>query len=211
MPEPPAPIPAGDPLREFVPMPLDFTPTGVIFDCDGTLADTMPLHYVAWRETLDPLNCPFPEELFYAWGGVSALEIMKRLIQQHGLSLDPAAVAHEKEENYRRLIPTVKPIERVVAEARRLHALCPLSVASGGMDGVVDETLRTLGIRDLFVTVVTPEQVRYGKPAPDMLLLAAERMKVAPEGCIVFEDAPAGFEAAWNAGMRAVNILLKLE
>jgi beta-phosphoglucomutase-like phosphatase (HAD superfamily) len=207
MPETPEPIPAGSSRREFLDMPVAVVPAGAIFDCDGTLADTMPLHYIAWREILDPLDCPFPEELFYAWGGVSALEIMERLNRQHGLSLPAAETAHAKEENYRRLIPQVKPIEKVVAEARRLYGQCPLSVASGGMDGVVEQTLNTLGIRDLFVTIITPEQVQYGKPAPDMCLLAAERMGVAPEGCVVYEDAPAGFEAAWAAGMRAVNIL----
>ena len=201
---------ADDPRREFVEMPLPFVPAGAIFDCDGTLADTMPLHYIAWRETLEPLGCPFPEDLFYAWGGVSALEIMHRLNRQHGLALPPEATAHAKEDNYRRLIPGVKPIEKVVAEARRLFELCPLAVGSGGMDGVVDETLRTLGIRDLFTTVITPEAVAHGKPAPDMFLLAAARMGVPSEGCVVFEDAPAGFEAAWSAGMRAVNVLRHL-
>jgi HAD superfamily hydrolase (TIGR01509 family) len=191
-------------------MPLDFVPAGAIFDCDGTLADTMPLHYVAWRETLDPLGCPFPEEQFYAWGGVTAFEIVERLNDEHGLSIPVEATALAKEETYRHLVPRVQPIPAVVAEARRLATLCPVAVASGGIREVVGETLTTLGLRDLFPVLATADDVLRGKPEPDVFLVAAERLGVSPEGCVVYEDSPAGIEAARRAGMKAINILLYL-
>jgi HAD superfamily hydrolase (TIGR01509 family) len=207
--EPDAAATADDHL---VPMPLAFTPGGAIFDCDGTLADTMPLHYLAWRETLDSVGAPlpvFPESQFYAWGGVTAKEIVERLNAEHGLSLPPEETATKKEETYRRLIPRVQPIADVVAEARRLHAAgVPLAVASGGRRDLVEETLNVIGVRDLFGPVVGSEDVTHGKPAPDPFLLAAGRMGVAPETCVVYEDAAAGLIAARRAGMRAVNILL---
>jgi beta-phosphoglucomutase family hydrolase len=196
-------------LSHLIAMPIDFIPAGAIFDCDGTLADTMPLHYRAWRETLDGYSLPhvFPESQFYAWGGVTAVEIMRRLNAQHGLTLSPEEVALQKEETYSHLIPQMKPIEKVLAEVRRLRGKCPLAVASGGMHVVVEETLHTLGIRDLFDAVATADDVSRGKPEPDVFLLAAERMGVPASECVVYEDAPAGLEAARRAGMKAVNIL----
>ncbi|MDX1931970.1 MAG: HAD family phosphatase [Capsulimonadales bacterium] len=194
----------------LVAMPLDFVPVAAIFDCDGTLADTMPLHYRAWRETLDPLGCPFPEEQFYAWGGVTAREIILRLNEQHEMRMDADRVSHEKEMNYRRLIPGVRGIEPVIAEARRLHGQCPLAVASGGMRPLVEETIRVLGLTELFPVVVGSGDVERGKPEPDVFLKAAERLGVEAAGCVVYEDAPAGLEAARRAGMRAVNVLLYL-
>ena len=194
------------PTEHLITVPFDFVPGGAIFDCDGTLADTMPLHYRAWRETLAPTGCPFPEDLFYAWGGITAHEGVVRLNEKYGCTLDPEALAQAKEEAYRRLIPQVGPIAAIVAEAQRLHGRCPLAVASGGMRFVVEETLAILGLRPYFDTVVTAEDYRHGKPAPDIFLLAAERLGAAPETCVVYEDSPAGLLAAHRAGMRAVDV-----
>ncbi len=193
--------------EHLVTLPYDFVPGGAIFDCDGTLADTMPLHFRAWSETLAPTGCPFPEELFYAWGGVTAREIAVRLNEKYGCALDPDAIAHAKEETYRLLIPQVGPIAAIVAEVHRLHERrCPLAVASGGMGLVVEETLRILNLRAFFETVVAAEDYEQGKPAPDIFLLAARRLGVPAESCIVYEDSPAGLLAAHRAGMRAVDV-----
>lgn len=196
----------------FLRLPYDFVPAAAIFDCDGTLADTMPLHYRAWCDTLTPLGCPFPEEQFYAWGGSPAEEIIERLNAEHGLSIDAAATAHAKEHLYRTLIPQIAPVAAIVAEAERLHAAgCPLGVASGGMHLMVEETLETLGIRPLFRTVVAADDVERGKPDPEPFLAVAEHLGVAPEACVVYEDSPAGFEAARRAGMRVVDVRPHLE
>jgi beta-phosphoglucomutase family hydrolase len=206
------PVPAvtdNEPALVLLDMPLPSIPKAAIFDCDGTLADTMPLHYDAWRETLDGLGLPdvFPTEQFYAWGGVPAREIVQRLNAIHGTQLTPETVAHTKEMLFRKLIPTVKPIEKVVTEARRFYGKCPIAVASGGMRVLVLETLETIGVSDLFEIVVGSEDVREGKPAPEVFLTAAARLGVEPSGCVVYEDAPAGLEAARRAGMQAVNVL----
>lgn len=189
-------------------MPLDFTPGAILFDCDGTLADTMPLHYRAWRATLDGAGRPdlFPETQFYAWGGVCAHDILVRLNHNHGAGLDVEGLTHVKEMTYRTLIPELRPIEPVLDEVRRFHGVIPLAVVSGGMGLVVRESLRILGVEELFETVVGSEDAPRGKPEPDPFLIAAERLGVAPERCVVFEDAPAGIEAARRAGMKAVDI-----
>ncbi len=189
-------------------MPLDFVPGALIFDCDGTLADTMPLHYLAWREALDTLGLTtiFPESQFYSLGGVPASEVLEILKADHALSFDIPALTHAKEEAFGRLVPRATPIQPVIEEARRFFTKIPMAVASGGQRELVEGTLTRLGIREWFGVVVGSQDTKLGKPAPDLFLLAAERLQVAPEHCVVFEDAPAGIEAARRAGMRAVDI-----
>lgn len=189
-------------------MPLTFTPGGLLFDCDGTLADTMPLHYRAWRATLDRAGHPtlFPEAQFYAWAGTPAYEIFERLSREHGVSLPLAELTHEKEMAYQKLIPELTPIEPVLTEVRRFHGVCPMAVVSGGMRELVEETLDVLGIRSCFSVVVGSGEVERGKPEPDGMLLAAHTLGVEPSVCVVYEDAAAGLEAARRAGMRAVDI-----
>ena len=189
-------------------MPLPFTPGGLIFDCDGTLADTMPLHYRAWRATLDRAGHPtlFTEKQFYAWAGAPAYEILERLAQQHQVSLALAELTHEKEMTYQKLIPQLTPIEPVLAELARFSGVVPMAVVSGGMRSLVEETLDILGVRERFQIVIGSGDVTKGKPDPEGMLLAARTLGVAPEDCVVYEDGPAGIEAARRAGMRAVDI-----
>ena len=202
-------------MTDFIPtdflitMPLARLPSAAIFDCDGTLVDTMPLHYVAWRKTLDDLGLArvFPEAQFYEWGGTPAKEIIERLNAQHGLTLDAHPLANRKEEQYHLLISDVQIVAHVVEEARRLNkAGVPLAVASGGRRDVVEASLVNVGIRDLFGPIVGSEDVPNGKPAPDVFLRAAELLGVAAADCVVFEDAPAGILAAYRAGMRVVDV-----
>ena len=191
-----------------MPLPLPFTPGGLLFDCDGTLADTMPLHYRAWRATLDQAGHPilFPEAQFYSWAGVPAYEILERLARDHGVSLPLAELTHAKEMAYQKLIPELTPIAPVLAEVRRFHGVCPMGVVSGGMRELVEETLEVLGVRACFGVVVGSAEVKRGKPEPEGMLLAARILGVEPSACVVYEDAAAGIEAARRAGMRAVDI-----
>jgi HAD superfamily hydrolase (TIGR01509 family) len=195
-------------LDPLISMPLPFTPGGLIFDCDGTLADTMPLHYQAWRATLDRAGYPtvFTNEQFYAWAGAPAYEILERLAEQHQVTLELTALTHEKERAYQKLIPQLTPIEPVLAEVRRFSGAVPMAVVSGGMRELVEETLDILGIRDRFEIIIGSGEVTKGKPDPEGMLLAARTLGVAPQSCVVYEDGAAGIEAARRAGMRVVDI-----
>lgn len=181
---------------------------GYIFDCDGTLVDTMPLHYRAWDQALRQVGLKekLSEDLFYSLGGVPTLRVAALLGQHYGLRLDPERVFHEKEALFLEMQGEMEVIEPVVEFARQWHGRAPLSVASGGPKPIVKKTLQLMGLADLFPIVVTPEDVAHGKPAPDMFLLAAKKMGVAPEQCLVFEDAKPGIEAAEAAGMRWVHV-----
>ena len=181
---------------------------GYIFDCDGTLVDTMPLHYRAWDRAMQRagLKETLSEELFYSLGGMPTKKVAATFSKHYGITLDVDRVFHEKEELFLEMQSEMKVIKPVVDFARSLHGQAPMGVASGGPKPVVLKTLELMHIADLFPVVVTPEDVTHGKPSPEMFLLAAKKMGVAPERCLVFEDAGPGFEAAIAAGMQYVRV-----
>ena len=179
---------------------------GYIFDCDGTLADTMPLHFRAWTRTMENLEGQFPEDLFYAWGGKPTDVIVRQLNARFGLSLDIEKTARQKEDYFLALVSEVEAIEPVLDFAKSLRGIAPMAVASGGHHELVDSTLAALGITELFDAVVCAEDYAQGKPAPDPFLEAARRLQVPAHDCVVFEDSPTGIEAAEAAGMAHVFV-----
>lgn len=181
---------------------------GYIFDLDGTLVDTMPLHYRAWNETMQKagLGGELDEELFYSLGGVPTRRVAELIAQHYGLKIDPQAIFHDKEALFISLQKDAKLIEPVVEFARRAALTKPVSIASGGPRDVVRRMLEVSGLTPLFKVVITPEDVEHGKPAPDMFLLAAKKMGVPPQNCLVFEDAEPGMRAAEAAGMKWVRV-----
>jgi beta-phosphoglucomutase-like phosphatase (HAD superfamily) len=179
---------------------------GIIFDCDGTLADTMPLHWRAWQVITARHGLHLPEHRFYALGGVPSRDILKMLCQEQGVCIDHMAVAREKEAEYLPLISQVEPINLVVKVARENFGRIPMAVASGGTHSIIEQVLRHLGIRDLFKAVVTSEDVQNQKPAPDIFLEAARRIGVAPQFCRAYEDTDLGMQAIRAAAMEAIDV-----
>jgi HAD superfamily hydrolase (TIGR01509 family) len=177
-----------------------------IFDCDGTLADTMPLHYKAWCGVLREHDADFPEALFYELGGMPTDKIVELLNNRHGYSMPPAETAKKKEELFLSMLAEIEPIEPVVAIVRKVGGRLPMAVASGGHREVVRRTLGALGLLEKFSAVVCAEDYARGKPFPDPFLVAAERLGVEPRKCLVFEDTALGEEAARAAGMTSVLV-----
>ena len=186
-------------------------PKGLIFDCDGTLADTMPLHWRAWQVITARHKLEFPEHRFYALGGVPSRDILKLLSQEQGITLDHLAVAREKEAEYLPLIAQVEPINTVVRIVRESHGMIPMAVASGGTRKVIEQVLEHLAIRGLFAAIVTSEDVANQKPAPDIFLEAARQLGVEPGFCRAYEDTDLGIQAIRSAGMEAVDVRQLLE
>src|SRR5690349_6058717 len=178
----------------------------IIFDCDGTLADTMPMHWRAWQVISARHRINLPVDRFYALGGVPSREIAKMLSLEQGLNLDHMAVAREKEAEYLPLIAQVEPINTVVGIARENFGKLPLAVASGGTNRSIGQVLNHLGIGHLFQAIVTSEDVVRQKPAPDIFLEAARRLGVAPQHCRAYEDTELGMQAIRAAGMEAVDV-----
>jgi beta-phosphoglucomutase family hydrolase len=179
----------------------------LIFDCDGTLADTMPSHFVAWSQMVAEHGIAFTEQRFYELGGVPSDRIIAILSDESGVPVTdiPSMVAH-KEHLYVRSIGAVRRIEEVCEVAERYHGVLPMAVASGGERAIVAQTLAAIGIDHLFAAVVGAEDTELHKPDPDPFLEAARRLGVAPEHCVVFEDTDLGLLAAQRAGMQGVDI-----
>ncbi|HEY4952952.1 MAG TPA: HAD-IA family hydrolase [Verrucomicrobiae bacterium] len=179
---------------------------GLVFDCDGTLADTMPLHWQAWQMITQRHDLHFPQDRFYAYGGVPSRDILKLLAEEQGRSLDHIAVAHEKEETYLQTLMQVEPIHAVVNIAKENFGKIPMAVASGGTQKIIVQVLEHLKIRHLFNAVVTSEMVVNQKPAPDIFLEAARLIGVEPKFCRAYEDTDLGMQAIRSAGMDAVDV-----
>jgi len=182
---------------------------GLVFDCDGTLADTMPMHWRAWQMVTQRHDLHFPEDRFYSLGGVPSRDILKMLAEEQGRSLNHIEVAHEKETAYLPLMAEVEPIHAVVEIARANFGKVPMAVASGGTQPIIIQVLEKLQIRHLFGAVVTSEMVTRQKPAPDIFLEAAHRIGVDPKSCRAYEDTDLGLSAIRAAGMEAVDVRMR--
>jgi beta-phosphoglucomutase family hydrolase len=179
---------------------------GLVFDCDGTLADTMPLHWRAWQVIAAKYKLHFPQDRFYSLGGVPSRDILKMLAEEQGVPLDYLKAAHEKENAYLPLMAQVEPIHAVVDIAKANYGKIPMAVASGGTQKIIVQVLEHLKIRHLFNAVVTSEMVVNQKPAPDIFLEAARLIGVEPKFCRAYEDTDLGMQAIRSAGMDAVDV-----
>jgi HAD superfamily hydrolase (TIGR01509 family) len=178
-----------------------------LFDCDGTIADSMPLHYIAWSRALREYGCTsFTEKLFYAWGGMPVGDVVAELNRRDGLSIPIEEFAHRKESLYYELIHQLQPVPEVLEQIHLQHGKIPFAVVSGSTRESVVKSLEALGILHLFDTLVCAGDYTRGKPDPEPFLLAAQRLGVDPKRCLVFEDAEVGIRAATAAGMASVRI-----
>jgi HAD superfamily hydrolase (TIGR01509 family) len=177
-----------------------------LFDCDGTIADSMPLHYKAWKKALAEYGGSYDEDLFYAWGGKPVRKIIADLNEMQGLNMPVDALAARKESFYHAQLPELKGIPEVLEHIEAMHGRIPFAVVSGSRRASVVGSLTALNLMDKFDVLVCAEDYAHGKPAPDGFLLAASKLGVAPEHCLVFEDTELGIQAATAAGMPSVLV-----
>ena len=178
----------------------------VLFDCDGTVADTMPAHYRAWLEVTAGHGMAFDETRFYALGGRPTRDILATLAAEAGVAIDLDAEAERKEQAFLAQLTEVRPVEVVVEVVRRLRGRLPLAIVTGGYHDVCTRILDRIGIADAFETIVASEDTPRHKPDPDPFLEAARRLGVSPERCLVWEDSDLGIEAARRAGMSWIDV-----
>jgi beta-phosphoglucomutase family hydrolase len=179
---------------------------GLIFDCDGTIADTMPLHYKAWVAALGEHGVDFPEALFYEFAGIPTPRIVELLNQRHQRNMPVDETAHRKDALFENMIPLVIAIAPVVDVIKQYAGKLPMAVATGGSRRVATKTLNSLDLMKYFKALVTADDVKHGKPAPDIFLEAARQIGVPPEQCCGFEDAELGLQAIRAAGIFAIDI-----
>jgi HAD superfamily hydrolase (TIGR01509 family) len=178
-----------------------------LFDCDGTIADSMPLHYTAWKQALSERGCDFPEDLFYQWGGMPVNEIISTLNQLHGLNMPVEAIAIRKEGLYYEYLPRLTAVPEVLEVIESSHGSIPFAVVSGSTRESVTASLESLNLLEKFDTLVCAGDYQRSKPHPEAFLLAAQRLGLAPANCLVFEDTAMGIQAATAAGMASVKVL----
>jgi beta-phosphoglucomutase family hydrolase len=179
---------------------------GLIFDLDGTLVDSMPLHYEAWVEVCARIGFEFTEEFFYAHAGMSSDKIFKEIKDLIKGDFDPDKFSDEKERIYESKIPKLTMIAPVFKIVRDYHGKLPMSIGTGSPAGHSWKAMKAMGLDRYFDIVVGKEEIAKPKPAPDTFLKCAELMNVEPQFCQVFEDGDFGLMAAKAAGMIATDI-----
>jgi HAD superfamily hydrolase (TIGR01509 family) len=177
-----------------------------LFDCDGTIVDSMPLHYVAWKKALAEWNCEFAEEEFYALGGMPVVEIIARLNERNGLRMPVEEMSERKESLYFEMLPELRAIPEVLEHIEAQHGRIPFAVVSGSTREAVTASLTALSLLDRFETLVCAGEYAKSKPNPEAFLRAAVNLGVAPESCLVFEDTEMGIQAAKAGGMAWVKV-----
>lgn len=178
----------------------------IVFDCDGTLADTFGAHFRAFRDILADYQVAFEAEFYHARLGLSRYQLLEELKQAQGKPFDEQAVAEHNTAAFLAHLPAIQPIPYTHDILRSQYGRLKLGVASGGQRSIVEATLKAIGVYDMLDTIVTIEDTGVGKPAPDLYLLAAERLNVAPRFVVAYEDSDEGMEAAERAGIRVIDI-----
>jgi len=179
---------------------------GLIFDFDGTLADTMPLHWKAWGRVMEKHGITITEERFYSLGGVPARDIIRMLADEQGAEIDHASAIRDKGQFYLDILHEAELIEITMKVVREHHGTLPMAIATGGSRRIVTQVIEKLGIGQYFDALVTNEDIENQKPAPDIFLEAARRIGVAPENCRAYEDTDLGMQAIRAAGMEAIDV-----
>ena len=178
----------------------------LIFDMDGTLVDTMPLHYRAWQQVAEHYRLPFSKPRFYQLGGVPTLETLQILSAEAGLDIDLQAAKAMKEGLSRSMLSEATPIVEILSIVQQFYGHKPLAIATGSSRVGAQQLLKQLNLAHYFDALVTADDVTEHKPAPDVFLEAARRLNVAPQRCVAFEDTDIGIQAIVSAEMSAVDV-----
>ena len=192
-------------MHADLPIP-DYPFRAYLFDMDGTVADTMPLHLISWQKAVGEQGGTFPEDLFYQLGGVPLPRTVEILNTRFGLQMSPHDVAERKEALYLDNLKDVAPIASVLHYVERDHGRIPFAIVSGSPRATIVHTLTLMGLLDRFDVLVGAEDYTHGKPHPEPFLTAAAKLGIKPKECLVFEDAEAGIQAATAAGMQSVRV-----
>lgn len=198
-------MPQTTPAPDLLPIPSGSF-RAYLFDLDGTVADSMPLHLITWQQATRDFGGSFPEELFWQWGGIPLPKTVEMLNERFGYTMDPAVVVPHKEQLYLQMIDQVHPIASVAAHVALQRGKLPMAIVSGSPRLTIERTLEALHLRDAFDAVVAAEDYTHGKPHPEPFLRAAGLLHIPPGDCLVFEDAEAGIKAAEAAGMQWVRV-----
>lgn len=178
----------------------------LIFDLDGTIANTMPNHFISWRKAVEPYGIDFNASLFMQLTGMPRTATIEKLNEMFGTEMNPYIVGKVKEDHFKTLVNLTEEIGVVTDVIRKYHTILPMSIGTGSTKNGAKKTLEVIGFENYFDIVVTADDIINHKPHPETFLRCAELMGVKPQDCVVFEDGILGMNAAENAGMMVIDI-----
>lgn len=179
----------------------------LIFDLDGTLSDSLPVHIATWHKICGELGCTFDERIAYEMTGMATISFAKRIINDNKLQdVDPVEIARRKQADFWENAHKVRPILPVVEVVKKYHKILPMAVGTGASRKSAELQLKIIQLTDYFDAIITANDVTKHKPNPDTFLKCAKQMNVSPRDCIVFEDGELGMQAAHTAGMSCIDV-----
>jgi len=178
----------------------------LIFDLDGTIANTMPNHFISWRKAVIPYGIDFNAKLFMELTGMPRTATIEKLNEMFGTKMNPDKVGKVKEDHFKTLVNLTQEIVVVTDVIRKYHTILPMSIGTGSTKNGAKKTLEVIGFENYFDIVITADDIINHKPHPETFLKCAELMKIKPQDCVVFEDGILGMNAAEEAGMMVIDV-----
>jgi beta-phosphoglucomutase family hydrolase len=178
----------------------------LIFDLDGTVSDSLPVHMATWNKIGSSIGFVFDERLVYEMTGMPTIAFAKRIIEENNLHISPGALVKLKQEAFWEAMHLIKPVDLVVELVKKYKGKLPMSVGTGASRQSAMLQLQELDLLSYFDFVITADDVTRHKPEPETFLRCAELMKIKPSACQVFEDGILGMEAARAAGMMVTDV-----
>jgi beta-phosphoglucomutase family hydrolase len=178
----------------------------LIFDLDGTLSNSLPVHMATWNKVGETYGFKFDPQIMLEMTGRATIEFARHIVAYYGLSVDPEEIVKLKQKSFRDSAQLLEPVDEIIAIVKEYHGKLPMAVGTGASRKSTEVQLNELGIAKYFDVIVTADDVIRHKPNPDTFLKCAELMGVAPEKCQVFEDGVLGIEAAKKAGMMVTDV-----
>jgi beta-phosphoglucomutase family hydrolase len=185
---------------------IDSGARALIFDLDGTLANSLPIHMECWEAVCAKFDYHFSREMMLEKTGMPTIKFAEYVKEQSGCGYQPEEISKMKQAEFFKRIEQITLFDPVFALVLKYHKKLPMSIGTGGSRKSVELMLDWLGIRDYFDFVVTSTDVTRYKPEPDTFLECARRMNVDPQYCQVFEDGDMGIRAARAAGMLVTDV-----
>ncbi|MGC9354736.1 MAG: beta-phosphoglucomutase family hydrolase, partial [Mariniphaga sp.] len=178
----------------------------LIFDLDGTLSNSLPVHMATWNKVGETYGFKFDPQIMLEMTGRATIEFARHIVEYYGLSVDPEEIVKLKQKSFRDSAQLLEPVDEIITIVKEYHGKLPMAVGTGASRKSTEVQLNELGIARYFDVIVTADDVIRHKPNPDTFLKCAELMGVAPEKCQVFEDGVLGIEAAKKAGMMVTDV-----
>ncbi len=178
----------------------------LIFDLDGTLSDSLPVHIASWHAVCEKLNCTFDDRILVEMTGAPTIAFAERIKREQNLQIDAEELVAMKQQEFRQNIKQIKPHDAVIELMKNAHGQIPMAVGTGASRTSAMLQMEELDIADLFDFIVTADDVERHKPEPDTFLKCAELMGFEPQYCQVFEDGELGMQAAQTAGMLLTDV-----